>query len=400
MVARMLVRVVASAATASAVLLTAGAAQAAPVADYQLPFACHQEWTGTTRTSHSPSPNAIDFNGLEDLGKPVLAAESGVVTAATDLGRSSYGRYIKIAHGNDESTLYAHLDTMYVVAGQRVDQGQLIGTVGTSGGSTGPHLHFEERRGSSVVVPYFDGVAYRMPQTSASRNCVNVPVAGDWNNDGSDNLGVFERQERGFFLKKTKASTVRTQVGRGIDSPFVGDWDGDGTTDLGVRRKLTGRFVLRTSAGTVDRSIVLGGPGDIGVAGDWNGDGLTEVGIWRPRTTDFLVRRASGVIQTVDLGTLSSLPVTGDFDGDGRTDVGVYDSATATWSLRHREGRGWGHATSVKAGLTYELPVTGDWNGDGVTDLATWNRETGAWTRRVVDSGAARTTTRYFGAQG
>ena len=69
----------------------------------------------------------------------------------------------------------------------------------SSGGSSGPHLHFEERTGRSVVTPYFDGVAYRMPKTSASKNCPHVPVAGDWNNDGKADLGFYERRWSGFF---------------------------------------------------------------------------------------------------------------------------------------------------------------------------------------------------------
>ncbi len=381
------------------VALTAGVAEAAPVADYQMPFSCTQEWSGSTRSYHSPSANSVDFNRADDLGKVVLAAEAGVVTSATDLGNRSYGKYIKISHGNDESTLYAHLQAMYVTAGQRVDQGQLIGTVGTSGGSTGPHLHFEERKGSTVVTPYFDGVAYRMPQTSRSANCVNSPVSGDWNNDGRDDLGVFQRRYRGFFSQKVGGDAVRLRLGRGIDSPLVGDWNGDGKTDLGTRRSLTGTFVLRRSTGAVDRSIHLGGIGDVGVAGDWDGNGSTEVGIWRPRSTDFVVRMASGSVQTVDLGVAGTVPVTGDFNGDDRTDLGVFNPATGSWSLRHRTSSSWGSTTTVKAGRVGELPVTGDWNGDGTSDLATWNRDTGAWTMRIVVDGAARSQVRYFGAQ-
>ena len=50
-----------------------------------------------------------------------------------------------VDHGNGWSTLYAHLLSQWVTTGQSVDQGQIIGQVGSTGGSTGPHLHFEER---------------------------------------------------------------------------------------------------------------------------------------------------------------------------------------------------------------------------------------------------------------
>jgi hypothetical protein len=283
--------------------------------------------------------------------------------------------------------------------GQRVDQGQLIGTVGSSGGSSGPHLHFEERKGSKVVPPFFDGVAYKMPQTSASRNCAYVPVAGDWNDNGKDDLGVFERRWSGWFQQKVGASAVRTRMGRGVDSPLVGDWNGDGKTDLGFRRTLHGNFVLRHTGGTTDRSIKMGGRNDIGIAGDWNGDGTTEVGIWRPRTGEFQLRMGNGTIRTFALGSASSLPVTGYFNGDRRTDIGVFDPGTATWHLRAIGRDGWAWSATVKAGNPGELPAPGDFNGDGETDLATWNRSTGAWTMRQVVSGTPRTTVKYFGKQ-
>jgi hypothetical protein len=339
----------------------------------------------------------VDFNRPDDLGRPVLAAARGVVSSVTNLGSRSYGLYLKISHGNDESTLYAHLQAAYVVAGQRVDQGQLVGTLGTSGGSSGPHLHFEERKGSSVVPPYFSGVPYRMPQTSTSRNCVKVPLPGDWNNTGTANLGVFHRTGSGVFLMKTGRRVLSTTLGRGIDWPLVGDWDGDGTTDVGVRRAMAGRFLLRRSDGTVDRSIVLGERGHVGVAGDWDGNGRTDVGIWRPREKDFQLRMANGAIRTVAPGSTGSLPlpVAGDFDADGRSDLGVYDAATATWTWRSVTGAALG---TVKAGVAYELPVAADWNGDGRTDLGTWNRETGTWTLRIQRAdGTVRHRTRNFG---
>jgi len=85
-------------------------------------------------------------------GTAILAAADGVVTtAAYDAG--GYGNYLIIDHGNGNMTLYAHMSQMSVGVGQTVTQGQTIGLVGSTGLSTGPHLHFEVYVGGTRVDP-------------------------------------------------------------------------------------------------------------------------------------------------------------------------------------------------------------------------------------------------------
>ena len=129
-----------------------------------MPFPCGQEWTGTTRANHSPSSKAIDWNRPDDLGDQVVAAAPGVVTRAEPKGNSGYGHYVRVEHENGENTIYAHLTSVVVKVGQRLDQGALLGTVGETGNATGPHLHFEERSSSGVVAPFFDGGEVRLRQ--------------------------------------------------------------------------------------------------------------------------------------------------------------------------------------------------------------------------------------------
>ena len=75
------------------------------------------------------------------LGTPILAAADGVVVVATWNNTSGY--YIRIKHDNKYSTLYAHCSVLYVTTRQEVKQGQVIAECGSTGYSTGPHLHFE-----------------------------------------------------------------------------------------------------------------------------------------------------------------------------------------------------------------------------------------------------------------
>lgn len=89
---------------------------------------------------------AVDFSGSGISGKPVLAVADGIVVTTAALS-SSYGNYVIIAHYNGLYTLYAHgqAGSISVSQGQKVTQGQQIMRVGSTGNSTGPHLHFEVR---------------------------------------------------------------------------------------------------------------------------------------------------------------------------------------------------------------------------------------------------------------
>lgn len=98
---------------------------------------------------------AIDIGGYNIYGTPIVAAQSGVVITAVDGCRhysafcscgGGYGNYVVIDHGNGYSTLYAHQSSVIVHSGQNVQKGQVIGYVGSTGHSTGPHLHYETRR--------------------------------------------------------------------------------------------------------------------------------------------------------------------------------------------------------------------------------------------------------------
>jgi murein DD-endopeptidase MepM/ murein hydrolase activator NlpD len=84
-------------------------------------------------------------------GTPVYATADGLVEMAQ--WYSSYGNYIQIGHGNDMETRYAHLSRIVALEGSWVKKGDLIGYVGSTGRSTGPHLHYEVRIAGVAVNP-------------------------------------------------------------------------------------------------------------------------------------------------------------------------------------------------------------------------------------------------------
>ena len=91
----------------------------------------------------------IDLRG--SMGTPILAAGDGVVVSAG--WRGGYGNTVIIDHGGSLATLYAHQSRVHVRAGAQVRRGQAIGAVGSTGQSTGPHLHFEVRVNGTPVDP-------------------------------------------------------------------------------------------------------------------------------------------------------------------------------------------------------------------------------------------------------
>src|SRR5262249_46336903 len=90
-------------------------------------------------------------------GTPIRAAADGVVVLATTNVAGGqpvgYGTYVLVSHGGGLYTLYGHLSAVSVRAGQRVTAGQQLGLAGSTGNSTGPHLHFEVREGRAPVDP-------------------------------------------------------------------------------------------------------------------------------------------------------------------------------------------------------------------------------------------------------
>ncbi len=87
-----------------------------------------------------------------EYGEPVIAPADGEVAFADFM--NGYGRAIMLEHGHGLSTLYGHLSSFAVVAGQQVHRGDVIGYIGDSGRSTGPHLHYEVRINDVPVNPY------------------------------------------------------------------------------------------------------------------------------------------------------------------------------------------------------------------------------------------------------
>ena len=108
-------------------------------------FGARRIINGRRRSPHG----GLDFSAT--TGTPVVAANSGRVALVAEFFFP--GRFVALDHGLGLYTLYFHLDAVSVAEGQRIDRGQTLGTVGATGRSTGPHLHFGAPVGAARVDP-------------------------------------------------------------------------------------------------------------------------------------------------------------------------------------------------------------------------------------------------------
>jgi murein DD-endopeptidase MepM/ murein hydrolase activator NlpD len=117
----------------------------------------------------------VDLPGA--IGTPVLAAAAGFVRVAGRHG--GYGELIELAHDDGTTTRYAHLSQILVRPGELVEQGQVIGRMGSTGRSTGSHLHFEYRIGGTPVNPlrYLGTGEHPSPRWEAAPTSSMTPPA-------------------------------------------------------------------------------------------------------------------------------------------------------------------------------------------------------------------------------
>ena len=147
---------------ATMVGLTMGLTRNVTTADWNKANSAPNLWPVEGQVTGSFGERIDPFNGEgafhsgvdigSSYGHPIVAPADGIVTLTETM--CGYGKTIMISHGNGISTRYGHLSGFAVTAGQKVQRGDVIGYVGESGRSTGPHLHYEVRINDTPVNPY------------------------------------------------------------------------------------------------------------------------------------------------------------------------------------------------------------------------------------------------------
>ncbi|MFF6814862.1 peptidoglycan DD-metalloendopeptidase family protein, partial [Streptomyces sp. NPDC012403] len=225
---------------------TASAAGTRP--DFRAPWPCGQ---GRDYYHHSSEAhNALDFNiaGSADLGTPALASAPGTVIDVVPMPNTSgYGNYVRVDHGGGWTSLVAHLDRITVSKGQYVRTGDELGKVGTTGESSGPHLHYEQEADGQNVPIVIDGVALRYSSTAArhtSGNCgtpqpLRAGSPTDFTGDGVDDIVTFTQDPEAdvYVAASTREGFGGAKVWHGHfapggEAPLSGDFNGDDKDDV------------------------------------------------------------------------------------------------------------------------------------------------------------------------
>ena len=195
-----------------------------------------------------------------------------------------------------------------------------------------------------------------------------VPIVGDWDGDGIDDVGA-SRAAKGYtvfyLLPAGVESPARWIAAFGPQNaiPIAGDWDGDGKASIGVFAG--GAFFLgnHNASGNAEVTATFGDKNAMPVIGDWNGDGSDSLGSFKDgifAITDQIAPPFN--TRTFTFGGPGDLPVAGDWDGDGKDTVGVYRDGVFT--LTNRTAPPFDDVWQVRTAIPAGIPLAGRRDGD------------------------------------
>ncbi|MGW7318407.1 FG-GAP-like repeat-containing protein [Streptomyces sp. NPDC054854] len=386
---------------ALAAVISMPTAHAAERPDFQLPAPCGETWGINTYDDHSPA-YSVDLNHFpgDDTGRPIVASAAGTVTVS-GAGGGWAGTHVRIDHGGGWTTHYAHLSSTAVPVGATVQAGQLIGRLGNTGNSTGPHLHFEQTLNGSGQPVVFDGVAYSYTARNiVSANCgapVNpaspapVSAVGDLTGDGkpdllaragtgNGNLYVYPGLGNGRFGNRIdNGGWSNIEQVTGVD-----DVTGDGRSDVLAVEKSSGKLYVYPgqSDGRLGNRIDNGSGWNalrITGSGDLDGNGRGDLLAMEPESGKLFLypglnngRFGNRVQIGTGWDTMSVIAGAGDLTGDGKNDVAAVEEASG--KLWIYPGTGDGRlGTRTEAGTNWDtmssISGAGDYTGDGRDDI-------------------------------
>ncbi|HEY0639994.1 MAG TPA: FG-GAP-like repeat-containing protein [Pseudonocardiaceae bacterium] len=395
--------------------------QAGPRPVFRAPWPCGEQ---RQYYHHSTEVvNALDFNlaGAEDHGTPVWASAPGTVIDVVP-NHAGYGNYVRVDHGGGWTSMVAHLSAFSVSRGQYVGYGAELGKVGSTGQSTGPHLHYEQEADGSNQPIVIDGVALRYSGSISYHTSGNCGGSGssmfggsptDVTGDGRDDIVTFTMNSLADVYSAPSTGSAFGASVKGNDffglpgeTPLTGDFTGDGRDDIVVftHGPLADVHVAPSNGSTFGPSTkwhdFFALSGEIPAVGDFNGDGRDDIATFtRGSLGDVYVALSTG---SAFVGTQqkwhdffalgAEFPAVGDVNGDGRDDLVTFTRGT-TGDVFVALSTGSGFGPGVKwhdwFAVGAEQPRVGDFNGDGRDDIATFTTNAAADVFVALSTGSA-----------
>ncbi|MFK0259109.1 hypothetical protein [Streptomyces sp. NPDC090445] len=332
---------------------------------------------------------------------------SGRVSMAWNLGTNAWtGNLDTYANRITKSELRKGDMLLFHNAGNPVNGSHVVLFEGWTDSSKTSYIGIEQTPPHAVrrVIPYtyFSNSSSYIPyrykniveDTAApSTYSGDLPVSGRWSSGSATTVGVF--RDGTWALRDANGATASVGFGRAGDVPMTGDFDGVGHDQLGIFRPSTSTFAVRHDDGSTT-SLTFGQAGDIPVPGMWDNNGHAQMAVYRPGTGTFIVRHDDGSVTTAALGQAGDIPVVGDWDGVGHTQMGIFrPGANAgdenTFVLRHDDGS----LSTVTYGVKGDLPVVGDWSNKGRTTYGVYRPGNGTFALSNAYAGTTDTVFTY-----
>ncbi|RLP91429.1 hypothetical protein EAD89_12155 [Micromonospora sp. BL4] len=415
-----------AAAVLAAVVAPPSPAFAAP--NFKAPFPCGQRWTYDHHSAEVRQ--ALDFvraDGGTTGGTPQVASAAGVARHYSQ--PSGAGNYIVIDHGGGWTTYHFHLSAYSVPNGAYVQQGQQIGITGSTGNSSGPHVHYEQLYNGVGQTIAINGVslapypAQYNQKYLVSDNCGGSSggryLAGsptDFTGDGRDDIVAFTRGSFNdvYVSPSTGSSFAGTSVkwndffGLNDETLLSGDFNGDGRDDIVAftHGSLADVYVALSNgssfAGATKWHDWFAPNAEVAAVGDVNGDGRDDiVAFTHDGAGDVYVALSAGSSFTGTalkwheyFSIAGEYPALGDVNGDGRDDIITFTQGPATASdviVALSTGSSFGAPQTWHDlfAVGTEQPRVGDINGDGRDDIVTFTCNADADVYAAVSTGTS-----------
>ncbi len=223
-----------------------------------------------------------------------------------------------------------------------------------------------------------------------------IPLAGDWDGNGTSTPGYFRPRTAQWFLSNSLTNPPSNMVTNGTAwgtptmKPVAGNWDGVGGDGIGLFDTVTARWYLSNSASNPSPDALNGtvwGTGSMQpIAGNWDGVGGDGIGFFHPPTASWYLSNSSSS-PTADAqpgvvwGTSEMKPIAGNWDGAGGDGIGLFHPPTATWFLTNSVAA---PASQVMTpypvwGTSAMKPVAGNWDAVGGDGIGLLVPSSGAW---------------------